>query len=111
MATFTEIPHFASNFDTDSKITEVKFGDGYEQAIFNGINNEYRKYNLYFNNIEQSLADTIQAFFTDNETAITPFDWTPPTGAAGRFKCKKNKLTYSSGLHVNLSCVFEEVFF
>lgn len=111
MATFTIIPSYSSSLNVKPKILEAKFGDGYEQAIFDGINAKPRMYSLLFNNLDSIDGDAIEAFFVDNNTAIIPFDWTPPSGAIGRFKCKEHSRVFVSGLTSNITCNFEEVFF
>ncbi len=111
MAVFTAEPSYSSNLSLKPKILEAKFGDGYEQAVGDGINNKPRVYNLLFNILTKTAGDLIESFFIDNNTATTPFDWTPPNGVIGRFKCKKYSRNYNSGFSSNMSCKFEEVFF
>lgn len=111
MATFTQQCSYSSSLNVKPKIIEVKFGGGYEQAIGDGINNKPRKYDLRFNTLDEETADAIELFFDVNNTATTPFDWTPPIGAAGRFKCKEHTREFISGLTSSISCIFEEVFF
>jgi len=111
MATFTAEPSYSSSLNLKPKILEAKFGDGYEQAVGDGINNKPRKYSLQFNNLNVVNGDAIETFFDTNDTATTPFDWTPPTGSAGRFKCKEHSRNYVSGFSSSITCTFEEVFF
>ena len=111
MATFTPVPSYSSDINVKPKILEAKFGDGYEQAIYDGINSKPRTYSLQFNNLDSVDGDAIESFFDTNDTAITPFDWTPPNGAIGRFKCKEHSRVFVSGFTSNITCTFEEVFF
>lgn len=111
MATFTAEPSYSSSLKIKPDILEAKFGDGYEQAVGNGINNKPRAYDLRFNVLTVANGDAIEAFFDDNDTATTPFDWTPPNGVAGRFKCREHSREFVSGFTSNISCTFEEVFF
>lgn len=111
MATFTAVPSYNSSLKVKPKILEAKFGDGYEQAVGDGINNKPRAYNLQFNVLDEADADAIEAFFDTNNTATTPFDWTPPIGAAGRFKCREHDRVFVSGTISDITCTFEEVFF
>jgi len=111
MATFTHKPSYSSSINVKPKILEAKFGDGYEQAIDDGINNKPRAYALQFNNLNSTNGDAIETFFDINNTATTPFDWTPPNGSTGRFKCRSHSRVFTSGLASNISCSFEEVFF
>lgn len=112
MATFAlKEPSYSSSLNLKPKILEAKFGDGYEQAVADGINNKPRMYSLMFNNLDVVDGDAIEAFFDTNDTATTPFDWTPPNGVAGRFKCKEHTRDFHSGFASNIKCKFEEVFF
>ena len=110
MATFTYTPSFTSSLVENPNIIAAKFGDGYEQVAYAGINKHLRVFNFGFSDITQAAADNILNFFKNNNTAITPFDYTPPDGVAGRFKCKKYKTNYISSNIVTVTCVFEEVF-
>lgn len=112
MATFptTYVPSYASSLDQQPKILEAKFGDGYEQAVFNGINYDPEKWSLKFSNISLADADAIISFFTTNNTAITPFDWTNPNSVAGKYKCRDWKRSYDGYEHHTVTCVFEEVY-
>jgi len=111
MATFTALPSYSSSINVKPKIIEAKFGDGYEQAVLDGINSKPRKFSLQFNTLDKTDGDAIEAFFDTNETATTPFDWIPPSGIAGRFKCKEHSRNYVSGFTSSITCTFEEVFF
>ena len=111
MATFTAEPSYSSSVSVKPTILEAKFGDGYEQAVGDGINNKPRMFDLKFNTLGSTAGNDIETFFDTNDTATTPFDWTPPSGVAGRFKCKTHSRVYISGFTSNISCKFEEVFF
>lgn len=111
MATFTAKPSYSSRLKVKPRVLTAKFGEGYEQSVSDGINDSPRHFELQFNVLTESVGNSIEDFFKDNATAITPFDWTPPTGAAGRFKCNEHTRTYSSGFSSNINCTFFEVFF
>jgi len=110
MATFTHVPSYNSSLDESPNTIDAVFGDGYEQSTYAGINKHARKFSLGFKDLAQTEANNIINFFKDNDTAITPFDWTPPDGVAGRFKCKRYRTNYVSSNIVTVTCVFEEVF-
>lgn len=110
MATFTYTPSYSTSLDQQPRISEATFGDGYVQAIGDGINNNPKKWSINFNAVPLTDATTILAFFTTNNTAATPFDWTAPDGVAGRYKCKSWKRSYDGFGYANISCTFEEVF-
>lgn len=110
MATFTYIPSYTSALSQEPRILEAKFGDGYEQAVTDGINFNPKMWKLSFSNISHSSAATIISFFTTNNTATTSFDWTDPDGDAGKYKCKKWDKSFDGADHVSLSCEFQQVF-
>lgn len=109
MATFTYTPSFNSALDDSPDIVAVKFGDGYEQSAYKGIHKYKKLFTLGWTNITQTEANAIVDFFKTNDSAITPFNWTPPDGTEGRFLCRKHKTTYVDSDIVNLTCTFEEV--
>lgn len=110
MATFTYVPSFSTSIDQEPKILEAKFGDGYEQAVLNGINSDPETWSLKFTNISSTNAQVIVDFFLTNETATTPFDWMNPNGVTGRYKCRKWTRTYDGYEPNGLTCTFDEVF-
>ena len=110
MATFTHTPSLSTSLKQKPKILEAKFGDGYEQAVFNGINYTPEMWKLTFDNISTIDAQIIVDFFNTYNTATTPFDWTNPNGVLGKYKCREWSRTYDGFEHNNLSCTFEEVF-
>ena len=110
MATFTYTPSLTTSLNQKPKILEAKFGDGYEQAVFEGINYKPEKWELKFDNISVVDAQTIVDFFNIYDSATTPFDWTNPNSVAGKYKCREWSRTYDGFSHNNLSCTFEEVF-
>ena len=111
MATFTNEPSYSSSVSVKPEVLLAKFGDGYEQAVGNGINNKPRVFSLQFNTLSKIVGDNIEDFFDINNTATTSFDWTPPSGIAGKFKCESHSRTYVSGFASNISATFREVFF
>ena len=110
MATFSYVPSYSSSLKQAPKILEAKFGDGYEQVAYNGINYDPETWQLTFTNMAKADVDSIVSFFLTNNTATTPFDWTNPNSVAGKYKCKEWNRTYNGYEHNNLTCVFEEVF-
>lgn len=94
--------------DIDLRVREAKFGDGYSQAVPDGINNKVQQWPLKF----VGDRDTIKAIasFLDRHAGATSFYWTPPLGEQGFYKAAK----YSSGPEAkgvySLSATFQQVF-
>lgn len=110
MATFTYTPSYSTQVEYKPRILEAKFGDGYEQGIENGINANPRSWSLTFNGVDLTTATNILNFFSGNKTHITSFDWTPPDGVSGKFKCKTWRRSYDGSGHATITCTFDEVF-
>lgn len=74
-------------------VRTAKFGDGYEQASPDGINNKISEWSVTYvgHRILDGLAD-IESFL-DRHAGATSFLWTPPNGTEGLFRCAKYNLT------------------
>jgi phage-related protein len=55
----------------------VQFGDGYEQRLTYGINQNPRIWDLTWTAKSNSDADAIEAFFDARAADNASFDWTP----------------------------------
>tara|TARA_R100000773_G_C4220124_1_gene118737 strand:- start:2170 stop:2532 length:363 start_codon:yes stop_codon:yes gene_type:complete len=69
---------------------KVQFGDGYEQRLTYGLNQNLKTYNLTFE-VSETEADTIEAFLdaraADN---LVSFTFTPPgESASAKFVCEQ----------------------
>ena len=109
MATFSYIPDFSAQMTVRPRVNAVKFGDGYEQRVADGINTQPQSWALTFNNRTDSEIALIEGFLSARG-GIEAFDWTTPRGVAGKFVCRE----WSSRLekfNVNgLQATFEQVF-
>lgn len=76
-STFTYGPDFGAQVNKQPAVKRVKFGDGYEQRIQFGINNNPQVWSLTFKNRDASEATAIDAFLAD-KAAVYAFYWTPP---------------------------------
>jgi phage-related protein len=109
MATFTYIASYGAMVKKQPRVRSINFGDGYEQRATFGINNNPRLWTLEFNGKTGTEADAIDNFLTAR-AGVEKFDWTPPTGSAGKWICRAwNRSIVDSDIH-NISASFEEVF-
>lgn len=70
-------PHRASKgHSVRFKLLEAEFGDGYEQAAIDGINNKREIWNLTWSREDGADIVTLKAFF-DSLNGVDPFFWTP----------------------------------
>lgn len=97
------------------KLHLVKFGDGYEQRIANGINNLEENYSISFNNRTKAEIDDIIAFF-ENKAGVTAFTYTvPDTNESGnevaiKVVCSTWKKTYVYGDYYSATGTFRRVY-
>ena len=76
MATFPAItPTYGAQKSSAPNVRTAKFGDGYEQRVTFGINQNPKVWDLTWN-ISETDADTIETFL-DARAGVEPFQWTP----------------------------------
>ena len=109
MATFNYTPDNAAQVKVKPRVLTSKFGDGYEQRVGDGINIRPREWTLTFNTRTTAEMSPIVAFL-EAQNGIYSFDWTPSSGAAGKWVCEEwNQTDVRYGIK-DLSCTFREVF-
>jgi phage-related protein len=109
MATFTYTPDFTANLTKRPRVRQVSFGDGYEQRTADGINTIRALWSLSFNTRTDAERDAILGFF-EARAGIEAFDWTPPTGSAGKFVCREWTTSLERFGINNITVTFEQVF-
>jgi phage-related protein len=78
MATFPDYqPAYSASKRSEPRIRTTKFGDGYEQRITFGLNQNPKEWELTFNVADED-ADIIEAFLDARAADAASFDWTPP---------------------------------
>lgn len=118
---FTWVPSYGSRVSVKPTVNVTKFGDGYEQRVSFGINNQPRTWELTLTNKPLAVADAIVAFLRQ-QGAVHAFEWTPPgepTAPSGMFEaspvpatwvCREWSVQPTSPRHRTITCTFEEVF-
>lgn len=110
MAVFAISPAWNPVSTRKPRTLAIKFGDGYEQRAADGLNPDLQSWQLTFDPIPVADADTIEAFFETNATAVTPFTWTPPRAAASSlFLCRTWTRKIVSPTTDSITATFEEV--
>lgn len=110
MPTFTISPAWNPVSTRKPRTLAIKFGDGYEQRAADGLHSDLQSWSLTFDPITVADADTIEAFFEDNATAVTPFTWTAPrAGASSQFLCRTWSRKIVSPTTDSITATFEEV--
>jgi phage-related protein len=111
MATFPSItPTYGVQKRSAPNIRTVRFGDGYEQRLSFGLNQNPKTFNLTFE-VSETDADTIETFLDDRAGDNAAFDFTPPGElASSKFVCE----TWSKSIpylnRATIQATFREVF-
>lgn len=93
------------------RIIETEYGDGYSEAIPDGINFMLLpEMELSWNNIYQSDAATFDTFLTARK-GVEPFNYTlaPMEVSARIFRCKKWRIVLKEGILVDFRAAFKEM--
>lgn len=86
----------------------AQFGDGYRQAVADGINNEVQSWPLQFVGTGEEMAQ-IAAFFRRHVGARS-FRWTPPLGVEGWYEVAAFNATPIGGPVFTINATFQQVF-
>ena len=109
MSVFTWSPQSVQR-PTKPNVHASKFGDGYEQRILFGLNQNPQSWSLSFAFKTAADFDACDAFL-NGLSGVGAFDWTPPRGASPlRFTCKDWTPTGEVGSIWKLTATFTQVF-
>ncbi|MCL6620237.1 MAG: phage tail protein [Thermomonas hydrothermalis] len=108
MPAFTWPASYSASVEVAPRVTRAAFGDGYEQRVAAGINTLQRKWTLRFVGYDTALAP-IEAFLIAR-AGVESFDWTPPSGDAGKWVCRQWQRVHSGPQYGELTATFEQVF-
>ena len=111
MATFPIAnPTYNTRINTNTNQIVVSFGDGFEQRLTEGLNQNPLSVNLTFE-LSQNDADTAINFLNARVTDGASFDYTLPSETTSRkFVCERFPRSIPFLNRVRLSCLFREVF-
>ena len=108
METFTWTPRTEPTGTVEYRVRTVQFGDGYQQAVGEGLNNRSQSWPLVFLGDEAKIRSI--ATFLDRHSGSRAFRWTAPLGEPGLFRCKGYQPTAKGGGLYSLSATFEQAF-
>ena len=110
MATFPSITPTYGTRKTNSPIVKTtQFGDGYQQRVQFGLNQNPKVFSLTFN-VSETDADTIETFL-DARGGTESFDFTPPAEtSSSKFICKSWTKYMPYNNRATINATFEEVF-
>lgn len=110
MATFIIASSWAPVSTRRPRLLTAKFGDGYEQRGLDGLHPDLQSWALVFGPVSVTDADGIETFFITNNTAVTPFDWTPPRSTvSSKWLCRTWTRTNTSPNTDTMTATFVEV--
>lgn len=102
-------PDYGVAADSEARLNEIKFGDGYGQRAPMGLNHITGMWNMTWTNRTRAEVDAIEDFFRA-EGGANWFYWTTPRGQQKKFICKKWKPVYRNDYDCDMSATWEEVF-
>lgn len=107
METFHWRPQNSSTTSVSPRAKVIKFGDGYEQRIKDGINNDLRSYSVSFVGLTEEI-NLIEDFLT-RHNAVKSFLWREPNRhRLVTVVCRSWNPT-PNGAAKTISATFEEV--
>ena len=111
MATFPITnPVYNTRINARPKVNTLSFGDGFEQRLTEGLNQNPLSVNLTFE-LSQTDANTAITFLNARVEDGASFDYTLPSETSSRkFVCTSFPKSIPFLNRVTLSCVFREVF-
>ena len=111
MATFPITnPVYNTRINARPKVNTLSFGDGFEQRLTEGLNQNPLSVNLTFE-LSQTAADTAITFLNSRVEDGASFDYTLPSESSSRkFVCTSFPRSIPFLNRVTLSCTFREVF-
>lgn len=109
MSTFTYTPSFEATQSSKPRTHKFQAGDGYEQRIRFGLNTDPKEWTLTFAERTNAERDAITTFL-ETAAGVTSFDWTPPSGVAGKYICEEWQVTLRSYNFNTIQAKFRQVF-
>lgn len=109
MEVFTYGVRVGSSGQTSFRTLRADFGDGYTQEAADGINTRSAQWSISVKGRMSGDVGSVMSFI-DRHGGYQAFQWSPPGGVAGLFKCREGyQLTHIGRDIYDLSATFEEV--
>lgn len=86
VTTFTWTPSYPATQISKPTVRRIKYGDGYEQRLRYGLNQDLKEWDLVFDNRSDEERSEITAFLTAR-AGVEAFNWVTPFGTVGAFVC------------------------
>ncbi|MET3602030.1 phage tail protein [Martelella mangrovi] len=103
-------PSVESTRDTEFRVLESSFGDGYSQRAGAGLNAEGVTFNAVWSVLSVAQADQIETFFRAHG-GYRAFEWKAPRDARPRlYRCKTWKRGFRGSGHDTINATIERVY-
>lgn len=111
MATFPSYdPVYSASKSSEPKVRTVQFGDGYQQRVTFGLNQNPKSWNLTFD-VTDDDADIIETFLDARAADATSFDWTPPDSVTSyKWVCSRWNRELYEFQRSKITVTFQQVF-
>ena len=111
-ATFPNIaPEFGLTQESEPKVRRAQFGDGYEQRLKFGLNQNPKTWSITWANRTNAEAAQIETFLDLRADDSEAFYWTPPDGAtAYKWVCEKWNKTMATYNRNTITATFRQVY-
>ena len=111
MATFPSIkPTYNAQKNNQPNVRTVRFGDGYEQRLTFGLNQNPKVWSLTFE-VSETDADTIETFLDARASDNESFDWSPPDDTATyKWVCEQWSKSIPYANRATIQATFRQVF-
>ena len=103
-------PSYSANINKRPRVKSIRFGDGYEQRIADGINNNLNVIDITFENRDEREAAAILHFLEERkETESFVFEPAKPYDKASLYVCRNWDSNFVFYDNYNIKVQFEEV--
>ena len=111
MAVFPSItPTYGVQKSSAPVTRKVQFGDGYEQRLTFGLNQNPKSFSFTFE-VSETDADTIETFLDARASDNASFDFTPPgEGSSSKFVCEQWTKSIPYLNRATIQATFRQVF-
>ena len=111
MATFPSVElSYGIQKSNRPNLRTAKFGDGYEQRVTFGINQNPKEWSLVWNNITETDSDTIENFL-NARAGVEAFEWTPPDETTEyKWVCQEWQKKIDIPNRATINATFRQVF-
>ncbi|RSK77852.1 phage tail protein [Pandoraea apista] len=106
--TFIWSPRADASGDTTFAVRKAQFGDGYEQRVADGLNNQRSSYQLTFVGDAAKISAILA--FLDAHAGAKSFFWTPSLRPQALFVCEKYSDPVKDGSIYTISATFDQTF-